>query len=309
MPVVGDLDAVSSVVRADGYRIVAVAPAPGWGPARLHRLAWELEGTRTELAVDPGLMEIAGPRLHITPVDGLPLLRLSKPRFTGATRLLKNVFDRSAAALLLVLVAPLLAGIAVAVRLDGGPALYFQERVGVGGRTFRMVKFRSMVADADRMTAGTRRRQRGRRAIVQDAPRPPHHAGGGDPAPVLPRRAPPTVQRAHRLHVARRAPAAAPARGHQLRPASAAAAPGAARNDRALAGQRPQRPVVGGDGAARPPLRGELVDRRGRHDPLEDRRRDGPRARRVLGPCARTGPSGLPVAAGGSVTARSGAAR
>jgi exopolysaccharide biosynthesis polyprenyl glycosylphosphotransferase len=149
VPVVGDLDAVAGVARDGGYRIVAVAPAPGWGPPRLHQLAWELEGTQTELAVDPGLMEIAGPRLHITPVDGMPLLRLSKPRFTGGVRLLKDAFDHIAAAVLLVLLAPVFAVIAIAVRRDGGPAFYVQDRIGANGRTFRMVKFRSMCVDAD----------------------------------------------------------------------------------------------------------------------------------------------------------------
>jgi exopolysaccharide biosynthesis polyprenyl glycosylphosphotransferase len=153
VPVVGDLSSVPSAVRTSGYRVVAVTPAPGWGPRRLHELAWQLEGTNTELAVNPGLMEIAGPRLHITPVDGLPLVRLTQPKFTGAHRVLKNAFDRLGAAVVLLLISPLFLGIALAVRRDGGPAFYRQQRVGVGGRTFSMVKFRSMRVDADRELA------------------------------------------------------------------------------------------------------------------------------------------------------------
>jgi exopolysaccharide biosynthesis polyprenyl glycosylphosphotransferase len=150
VPVVGDLHHAGNVARAGHYAIVAVAAAPNWGPHRLQSLAWELEGTNTELAVDPGLMEIAGPRLHITPVDGLPLLRLTEPRFTGWRRVLKAVFDRCAASLILVAISPILATIALLVRLDGGPSLYRQERVGRDGRIFKMVKFRSMVLNADR---------------------------------------------------------------------------------------------------------------------------------------------------------------
>jgi exopolysaccharide biosynthesis polyprenyl glycosylphosphotransferase len=149
VPVVGDLDSVGSAVRSSGYEVVAVGPTPGWGAGRLHRLAWQLEDTHTEIAVDPGLMEIAGPRLHITPVDGLPLLRLTQPRFDGMSRLVKNMIDRVGAAVLLVLLAPLLVLIAIAVRSDGGPALFFQERVGLGGKPFRMIKFRSMSVDAE----------------------------------------------------------------------------------------------------------------------------------------------------------------
>lgn len=152
VPVIGDLESVSGAVRGTGYRVVAVAPGPGWGPRRLHELAWQLEGTDTELAVDPGLMEIAGPRLHITPVDGLPLVRLSQPSFTGGRRLIKNVVDRVGAAVLLLLVLPLALALAVAVRADGGPVLYRQQRVGARGRKFDMVKFRSMRVGADAET-------------------------------------------------------------------------------------------------------------------------------------------------------------
>ena len=103
-----------------------------------------------ELVVDPGLMEIGGPRLHMAPVDGLPLLRLTEPRFSGVTRLVKNGIDRVAASLLVVVLAPVFFALAVLIRADGGPVFYRQERIGLGGRTFRMVKFRSMVVDADR---------------------------------------------------------------------------------------------------------------------------------------------------------------
>jgi exopolysaccharide biosynthesis polyprenyl glycosylphosphotransferase len=156
--VVGDLDAVSARVHERRHGIVAVCQAPGWGPARLHRLAWELEGTDAELAVDPGLMEVAGPRMHIAPVDGLPLLRLSRPRFTGAARLMKTALDRSVALVLLVVTAPVFLAVAVAVLLsDRGPVFFTQDRIGANGRTFRMIKFRSMVTDAEARLAGLAR--------------------------------------------------------------------------------------------------------------------------------------------------------
>jgi exopolysaccharide biosynthesis polyprenyl glycosylphosphotransferase len=155
VPVVGDLDAAASAARA--FDLVAVARAPGWGPARLQRLAWQLEGTDTELAVDPGLMEIAGPRMHISPVDGLPLLRLSKPRFTGTSRLLKSTLDRGIAAVLLVLGFPVFLAVAIAIKIeDSGPVLFAQERVGTRGKTFRMFKFRSMCVDAEAKLDGLR---------------------------------------------------------------------------------------------------------------------------------------------------------
>lgn len=155
VPVLGDLDQVGALARDGGHRVVAVCRAPGWGPARLHRLAWHLEGSAVELAVEPGLMEIAGPRMHISPVDGLPLLRLSEPRFTGLPRLVKGAADRIIATLLLVVVAPVFVVIAALVKWhDGGPVLFTQERVGTNGRTFRMIKFRSMAVDAESALTG-----------------------------------------------------------------------------------------------------------------------------------------------------------
>src|SRR5581483_2503021 len=114
-------------------------------------LAWDLEGTGTELVVDPGLMEVAGPRLHVAAVDGLPLLRLTEPAFTGIPRVVKGIIDRLGAALLLVMIAPVMVALAIAVRSDGGPIFYRQYRVGKGGKPFLMLKFRSMMVNADQL--------------------------------------------------------------------------------------------------------------------------------------------------------------
>jgi exopolysaccharide biosynthesis polyprenyl glycosylphosphotransferase len=150
VPVLGDLESVPLIASAGQYRIVAVCPTPGLTAKRLHRLAWGLEGAVAEMVVDPGLMEVAGPRLHVEPVDGLPLLRLTRPTFTGVSWLAKHLVDRFGAALLLVLLSPLLLTLALAIKLDdGGPVLFRQTRVGRHGRSFVMVKFRSMVVDAE----------------------------------------------------------------------------------------------------------------------------------------------------------------
>ena len=149
VPVVGDLDAVATRVLEGRYDAVSVGQAPGWTPRRLQQLAWDLEGTRTQLVVDPGLMEIAGPRLHVANVDGLPLLRLTHPTFVGAPKLLKGAFDRLAALLILLMIWPALLGIIIVVRFDGGPAFFRQTRIGRGGRQFQVVRFRSMAVDAE----------------------------------------------------------------------------------------------------------------------------------------------------------------
>jgi exopolysaccharide biosynthesis polyprenyl glycosylphosphotransferase len=154
VPVVGHLDELADHVRRGGYRVVAITPDPYWTPLRLQRLAWQLEGTSTEMVVAPVLMEVAGPRVHVTGVLGLPLLRVSAPTFTGARRVVKEIVDKVGALLLLTVLLPVLLGIAAAIRLsDRGPALYRQQRVGKDGKPFTILKFRTMVVGADRHRA------------------------------------------------------------------------------------------------------------------------------------------------------------
>ncbi|MGI5193271.1 sugar transferase [Streptomyces sp. CA-288835] len=147
--VVGRLADVAKHVRHDGYRVVAVTPDPYWTPHRLQRLAWNLEGSDTEMVVAPVLMEVAGPRLHVDAVLGIPLLRVSMPTFTGGRRAIKGVVDRVGATILLVLFAPLMVLVGLLVLMDSrGGVFYRQRRVGKHGREFTMLKFRTMVAGA-----------------------------------------------------------------------------------------------------------------------------------------------------------------
>lgn len=152
VPVIGNLTELADQVRRGGYRIVAVTPDRYWTPSRLQQLAWNLEGTGAELIVASGLMEIAGPRLHVSGVLGMPMLWVSEPVFTGFPRIIKELFDRAAATVLLILLAPVLLTTAVLVAGGSrGPVFYRQRRVGKGESEFMMIKFRTMVAGADRM--------------------------------------------------------------------------------------------------------------------------------------------------------------
>ncbi|MEW1775062.1 sugar transferase [Streptomyces sp. NPDC086777] len=154
VPVVGGLADVAKHVRHDGYRVVAVTPDPYWTPDRLQRLAWNLEGSDAEMVVAPVLMEVAGPRLHVDAVLGIPLLRVSLPTFTGGRRAIKEVVDRVGAALLLMVFAPLMAFVALLVLADSrGGVFYRQRRVGKDGREFTILKFRTMVVGAHRARA------------------------------------------------------------------------------------------------------------------------------------------------------------
>jgi len=148
---VGGLEDVVAMAARLGADTIAVTSASETAAQYLRQLSWQLEGTGIELLVAPGLIEVAGPRLHIRPFEGLPLLAVEQPRFEGWRRVVKSGMDRSVAALGLLVLTPVWLAIAIAVRLESsGPVLYRQERVGHNGRPFTMLKFRSMVVGADR---------------------------------------------------------------------------------------------------------------------------------------------------------------
>lgn len=154
VPVLGSLGSVTAALAAVDADTVAVAASPGVTAEALRRLSYELEGTGVDLLVAPALTNITGTRVSLRPVAGLPLLHLDEPELDGSRKLVKAVFDRTVGAVGLLLATPLLLAIALAVRLDSrGPALFRQERVGRDGRTFALLKFRSMVVDAEERRA------------------------------------------------------------------------------------------------------------------------------------------------------------
>ena len=154
VPVYGGLDDITAAVKAFGADTVAVTACPEMNGVRLRGLAWELEKTGTDLCVSPALLDVAGPRTTIRPTAGLTLLHVDHPQLTGIRLVIKDLFDRCAAAAALVMLAPVMALLAVTIRLhDGGPALFSQVRIGKDGREFRIYKFRTMVVDAEKQQA------------------------------------------------------------------------------------------------------------------------------------------------------------
>jgi exopolysaccharide biosynthesis polyprenyl glycosylphosphotransferase len=116
----------------------------------LRRLAWELEKDGTDLCVAPALMDVAGPRTTVRSVAGLPLLQVDHAELAGVKRVIKSFFDMIIAAAALIVFSPVLAFISVAIVLDSpGPVLFTQTRVGKDGQLFPVLKFRTMVADAE----------------------------------------------------------------------------------------------------------------------------------------------------------------
>jgi exopolysaccharide biosynthesis polyprenyl glycosylphosphotransferase len=147
--VLGHVDSLVNTIRSSGAgRVVVLASEVT--PERLRWISWQMEEVDADLALAPGLTEVAGRRLHVQPISGLALLHVDQPQFSGFHRVVKGGFDRVVAAFLLVLLSPLLLTVAVAVRVSSpGPAFFRQRRIGINGSTFTVYKFRSMVSDAE----------------------------------------------------------------------------------------------------------------------------------------------------------------
>nr|WP_317983447.1 sugar transferase [Microbacterium hominis] len=115
-------------------------------------MSWNLQAGRQHLVLAPSIVDIAGPRLHTRPVAGLPLIHVETPRFSKGQLFLKRAVDIVASAVGVLVLSPLLAFLAMSVRLSSeGPVLFRQVRVGRGGTEFTMLKFRSMVTNAEDM--------------------------------------------------------------------------------------------------------------------------------------------------------------
>ncbi|SDT55899.1 sugar transferase [Actinoplanes derwentensis] len=151
-PVYGTFDDVATAVaRSDADTVIVLSCPEIDGPA-LRRLAWQLERGEVDLIVASTLVDVAGDRTTIRPVDGLPMLHVEHPRLKGSARVVKEIFDRVGAISLLLLASPVLAVVAALVRFGPrgrGPAIFRQERVGRDGKPFMLFKFRTMQVDAE----------------------------------------------------------------------------------------------------------------------------------------------------------------
>jgi exopolysaccharide biosynthesis polyprenyl glycosylphosphotransferase len=149
VPVLGRYEQVRKVLALCGASQVVLA-LPREDHAQLETLLDELDDELVDLRLVPDLLQVVTLRSSVEDFDGLPVISLRDSPLVGWAAIQKRVFDIVASALGLLLVSPFLAALALAVRFTcGAPVLYVQERMGLDGRVFRMVKFRTMVTDAE----------------------------------------------------------------------------------------------------------------------------------------------------------------
>lgn len=161
IPIMGSVDAVPQALAATDADTVAVTSTDELPPDKVKQISWGLEAGRQHLVLAPSIVDIAGPRIQTRPVAGVPLMHVETPRFSRGQLFLKRTVDILASTAGVIVLSPLLLALAITVRLSSqGPVFFRQKRVGLRGREFTMLKFRSMVVDAEDMLEQLAKQQR-----------------------------------------------------------------------------------------------------------------------------------------------------
>lgn len=153
----GSVQEAVRVARDLDADVVVVASPSGLDGIELRRLSWELDDSDIELIVSPGVVEVTGPRMSIRPAANLSLLHIERPALRGLNAVSKATFDRVVGGLLVLLLSPVFLVVALLIKVrDGGAVFFRQTRVGIDERDFTMLKFRSMVPDAEARLAAVK---------------------------------------------------------------------------------------------------------------------------------------------------------
>jgi len=151
-PVLGAQHELASIMREHPVDEVVIA-IPSASHDELLDLIAVCEAERAVVRIFPDLFQIIASEMTVSDLDGLPMLTVRDPALRGWKRSVKRAMDIVVSALGLVLLSPLMLAIAGLIRLESrGPVFYAQERVGLDGKPFYMLKFRSMRVDAEQQS-------------------------------------------------------------------------------------------------------------------------------------------------------------
>jgi exopolysaccharide biosynthesis polyprenyl glycosylphosphotransferase len=149
LPRMGRLDELADIIRREGVECVFVASS-AVSPKDVIDISRACRQAEVEMRVSANLPDILTSRLSIQPIDDVMALYLKPVRLTRTQAALKRSFDLLVSVPALILLLPMMAVIAVAIRsTSSGPVIFRQRRMTKNGRVFTMLKFRTMVADAD----------------------------------------------------------------------------------------------------------------------------------------------------------------
>ncbi len=150
VPVLGATRDITAVTNVHDVDVAFFAGGSSVSAGDMRATSWELDQAGVDMVLAPAMTDISSERVRVRPVGGMPLVHVDPPTWADASRWGKRLFDLVGSGLLLVMIAPLLATVALLVKLDdGGPIFFRQTRIGRDGRQFGCLKVRSMVVDAE----------------------------------------------------------------------------------------------------------------------------------------------------------------
>ncbi len=150
LPCLGSLDDVAYLVRRHGVHEVLITQMGALTRDAMARLVMALRHEPVRIRIVPDLLQLITAGSYVFSVQGVPLINIHEPAIRGMNSWVKRVLDVAGSALALALASPVMLLTAILIRLDSqGPAIFVQYRSGLGGRPFRLYKFRTMRADAE----------------------------------------------------------------------------------------------------------------------------------------------------------------
>ena len=162
IPVMGHDRSLAGALTVSDATTVIVTDTEHLGSEGIRELTWQLEGVDVDLMVSPNVLDVAGSRMTLRDVARVPFIHVQEPQYAEAGAWPKVLFDKIGASLILLAASPLMIGTALAVKLSSkGPIFYRQQRIGLNGQQFGMIKFRSMKVDADSELAALLEQQGG----------------------------------------------------------------------------------------------------------------------------------------------------
>ena len=267
-----DTHSFRRLVESFDVQRVIVAP-PGGRSGSMLEVIRMAKAAGLNVSLLPRIFEVVGSSVEFDELDGMTVLGIRRFGLSRSSRAVKRTLDLVGAGLGLLAVSPFLAAIALMIRFDSrGPVFFRQTRVGRDGQRFQMIKFRTMVPNAEALKADLHHRNEGAEGFFKIADDPRITRVGR----MLRRTSLdelPQLFNVLRGEMSLVGPAAAHRGGGRadpgLRPQPPASDPG---HDRPLAGARLRAHPDGGDDEHRLPLRRQLVPVGGHQDPGPHRR-------------------------------------
>jgi exopolysaccharide biosynthesis polyprenyl glycosylphosphotransferase len=152
IPHLGSIASVPDLIKTHNIDVILIAFSET-EHSLLHDLVRDCQGLNVEMMMVPDILELMTSQVQIKHIEGIPFLGIKSPTLSTWNFIVKRTFDLLFASLILLLASPVILLIGILIKLNSkGQIFYLQERVGLDGEVFKVIKFRSMRTDAEQST-------------------------------------------------------------------------------------------------------------------------------------------------------------